>query len=69
MTPELRARVTAEAGRLVSVEEVRRAVHDPIPASEREDALSLVRWFTGRYATPAERLAYVRRAYLRWRRR
>lgn len=68
MTPELRARIAAQTERRVSAEEVRRAVHDPIPASECEDVLSLVRWFTGRYPTPAERLAYVRRAYRRWRR-
>ena len=35
---------------------------------EREQLLELVRWFCRRYPTPLERLAYVRRAYLRWQR-
>jgi hypothetical protein len=33
---------------------------------EREEILSLVAWFRRRYPTPADRLAYVRRAYRRW---
>jgi hypothetical protein len=67
MTAELRERIAALTERRVSAEEVRRAVEDPIPASERADVLSLVRWFTRRYPSPADRLAYVRRAYARWR--
>ena len=39
----------------------------PITDDERESVLALVRWFRRRYPTPAERLAYVRRAYARWR--
>jgi hypothetical protein len=38
----------------------------PISDAERDEVLSLVRWFTRRYPTGAERLAYVRRAYRRW---
>ena len=38
----------------------------PITAAERENVLTLVRWFRARYVTPADRLAYVRRAYARW---
>ena len=34
--------------------------------AERQETLSLIRWFRRRYPTPAERLAYVRRAYRRW---
>ena len=48
--------------------DVRRAIEQPIDASERDEVLSLVRWFTRRYPTPADRLAYVRQAYARWRR-
>ena len=48
--------------------EVRRALEQPIDAGERQEVLSLVRWFTRRYPTPADRLAYVRQAYARWRR-
>jgi hypothetical protein len=38
----------------------------PIGDAEAEEALSLIRWFRRRYPTPAERLAYCRRAYRRW---
>jgi hypothetical protein len=47
---------------------VRFALERPIGPEEREDVLSLVRWFTRRYSTPAARLAYVRQAYARWQR-
>lgn len=40
----------------------------PISEAERDEVLALVRWFRRRYPTPAERLAYVRRAYAQWRR-
>jgi hypothetical protein len=67
MTPEIRERVNALTGRRVSADEVRRALHDPVPATEREDVAALVRWFTTRYPTPLERLAYIRQAHARWR--
>lgn len=38
----------------------------PVTAAERDNVLSLVRWFRARYAMPLDRLAYVRRAYARW---
>ncbi|KPK15081.1 MAG: hypothetical protein AMJ62_10565 [Myxococcales bacterium SG8_38] len=41
-------------------------VNAPVSEGEREEALRLIRWFSKRYPTPAERLAYVRRAYARW---
>lgn len=41
-------------------------VNAPVSEDEREDALRLIRWFSKRYRTPAQRLAYVRRAYARW---
>ena len=34
--------------------------------AEEEESRSLIRWFRRRYPTPAERLAYARRAYRRW---
>lgn len=48
---------------------VRLALEQPIGVEEREEVLSLVRWFTRRYPTPAARLAYVRQAYARWQRK
>jgi hypothetical protein len=49
-------------------EEARAYLDAPITQAERDGVLALVRWFRRRYPTPAERLAYVRRAYARWRR-
>ena len=48
--------------------EARKYLESPITDSERDDVLALVHWFGRRYPTPAERLAYVRRAYARWQR-
>jgi hypothetical protein len=48
--------------------EAREYLEAPISEAERDEVLALVRWFQRRYPTPAERLAYVRRAYARWRR-
>jgi hypothetical protein len=48
--------------------EARAYLDTPISQAERDDVLALVHWFQRRYPTPAERLAYVRRAYARWRR-
>jgi len=41
-------------------------VNAPVSKDEREEAVRLIRWFSKRYRTPAQRLAYVRRAYARW---
>jgi hypothetical protein len=41
-------------------------VRAPMSDREREEILSLADWFTRRYPTPAERLAYLRRAHARW---
>jgi hypothetical protein len=59
-------RLRAEAERQLTPEE--RAAREAIPVTdaEREEVLSLVRWFCTRYPTPLERLAYVRRARRRW---
>ncbi len=63
MTDRLRAVVD----RVVSAEEARDYLERPVNEDERADVLALVGWFRRRYATPAARLAYVRRAYARWR--
>jgi len=41
-------------------------VNAPVSEEEREEALRLVRWFSKRYRTATERLAYARKAYARW---
>jgi hypothetical protein len=50
----------------LSADEVEAALRTPIGDREREETLELVAWFRRRYPTPADRLAYVRRAYRRW---
>jgi hypothetical protein len=60
------ARVRALAQRTLNAEEFRAAMAVPLGEAEEEEARSLIRWFRRRYPTPAERLAYVRRAYRRW---
>lgn len=62
----MRGRLAAEIDRELTAEQARAYLEQPISAREREDVLALVRWFTRRYATPASRLAYARRAYARW---
>jgi len=52
--------------RVVTAQEAHDYLETPVSEREREDVLALVRWFRQRYATPADRLAYVRRAYARW---
>lgn len=54
--------------RVLGPAEARAYLEAPISQAERDDVLALVRWFRRRYPTPAERLAYVRRAYAQWRR-
>ncbi len=41
----------------------------PPAQDEVAEVAALVRWFTRRYPTVRERLAYVRRTYRRWSRR
>ena len=60
-------RLRAATDRVVSAQEARVYLEHPVSASDREDVLALVRWFRRRYAAPADRLAYARRAYARWR--
>ena len=59
-------RVRALSERQLSPEEVRAALAVPLGEAEEEESRSLIRWFRRRYPTPADRLAYARRAYLRW---
>jgi hypothetical protein len=59
-------RVRTLAERELSPDEVQAALAVPIGEAEMEEARSLIRWFRRRYPTPAERMAYARRAYARW---
>ncbi len=63
---EALARAWAVAHRILDAEEFRRLLAIPISETEEEETRSLIRWFRRRYPTPAERLAYCRRAYRRW---
>ena len=60
------ARVRALSERQLSPEDVRAALAVPLGEAEEEESRSLIRWFRRRYPTPADRLAYARRAYRRW---
>lgn len=59
-------RIRAIAERQLSPDEVRAALAVPLGDREEEESRALIRWFRRRYPTPADRLAYVRRAYRRW---
>lgn len=59
-------RLRQEIDRQLTPEEARAYLDRPITPVERDEALALVRWFRRRYPSPADRLAYVRRAYARW---
>jgi hypothetical protein len=53
----------------LSVEEFKRRVaasFADLDAGELENIEQLVRWFTRRYPTAKERLAYARRKYAEW---
>ncbi len=65
--PEALARIRAVSERRLTPEEFRAALAVPLGEQEEEESRSLIRWFRRRYRTPAERLAYARRAYRRWR--
>ena len=65
-SPETRERLLALAERQLTPEELRAAMAVPLSDSERNETLSLIRWFRRRYPTPSDRLAYARRAYRRW---
>jgi hypothetical protein len=52
--------------RTLPATEFQRLLAIPLTDAERDDTRVLVRWFTRRYPTPAERFAYIRRARARW---
>jgi hypothetical protein len=58
---------TGFSNRRLTPGEFQAYVDAPVSEAEREEALRLIRWFKKRYPTPAERLAYARRSYTRWR--
>ena len=60
------SRVKALTERRLSGEELREWLDPPIGEDERAEVRALIHWFRRRYPTPADRLAYVRRAYARW---
>ena len=60
------ARIRRFADRELTVEEFGAALAVPVSAEEETEAREPIRWFRRRYPTPAERLAYIRRAYRRW---
>lgn len=60
-------RLAQEINRQVTTAELREALDREIGAEERDEVLSLVRWFTTRYDRPEARLSYIRRVYERWR--
>ena len=64
--PEVVAEMRAFAERRLSAEEFDAYVNAPMGDFEREQIDGLIAWFRRRYPTPAERLAYARRAYRRW---
>ena len=61
------AEALAFHNRTLAPAEARAYLDAPVTDAERDEVLALVRWFERRYPTPVERLAYVRRAYARWR--
>ena len=65
---ELRARLEREATRTLTAAEAAGYLNAPVTDAERAEVLALVDWFRRRYPTPADRLAYARRASARWRR-
>ncbi|MFI5184342.1 MAG: hypothetical protein ACHQNV_08090 [Vicinamibacteria bacterium] len=65
-SPEAVGRVRALYDRVLGAEEFSAALAVPLGEAEEEEARSLIRWFRRRYPTPADRLAYARRAYRRW---
>ena len=66
LDPGALARVRALSERQLSPEELRAALAVPLGEAEEQESRSLIRWFRRRYPTPADRLAYARRAYCRW---
>jgi hypothetical protein len=53
--------------RPVTEAELHEALEGPISEAEQHEVAALHDWFTTRYPSAEERLAYVRQAYARWR--
>jgi hypothetical protein len=66
LPPAAREQIRQLVERRLSAEDVEASLRIPVSEEEHEEILALVRWFRRRYPTPAQRLAYVRRAYRRW---
>jgi hypothetical protein len=66
-SPEAVRRARAFAERTLTPEEARAWLDAPMSDAERAEIRALHEWFIRRYPTPAERLAYARRASIRWR--
>jgi hypothetical protein len=64
--PEALARARELCDRQLSKGEFCERLQAPLLPGEIEDTRALIEWFCRRYPTPADRLAYVRRAYRRW---
>lgn len=66
MTERIRARLKAINDRTLSPAEWKARMSLAVTSEEHEQDRELIRWFRRRYTTPADRLAYARRAYARW---
>lgn len=64
--PATRERLRAIAERRLDSDEVAAMLAIPVTPEERQEVLDMARWFQRRYPTPAERLAWARRAHARW---
>lgn len=62
IAPEVLDELDRIAGRRLSAEEFDAYVRAPMTSAEREGIVELIDWFVRRYPTPADRLAYARRA-------
>ncbi len=67
--PELVAAVRREAERTLDRAEWEAARAVPIPGEERAEVLAMIAWFTRRYPTALERLAWARRQHAAAKRR
>jgi hypothetical protein len=62
LAPEI-ARLVDEP---LTPDEFDRRLATPLSDAERAEIAELIRWFTRRYPTPKERLAYDRRKFAEW---
>lgn len=66
--PKIAAEIRAMADLPLPLAELIARWNRVIPEEEMAENVSLIEWFSRRYPTPEERLAYARRAYRRWKR-